>query len=187
MKFAVSFLIFLLSLFLFLTTSTTQLLVFHFLFPLFSIPPSQQVFSLQIGKTTISHLFLNQKPLLHPLQTITQSLNFPSQLRFWNVTSLIICTTFVPLITSFLVSLVLLSIFNFWFYSLDLKKHYAVFFDLTKGFDSVPHKPLLDSLSLLNLPPLLLSWLHSYLQGHNFFSNFNVHCSIQHQSHYIVD
>ena len=34
----------------------------------------------------------------------------------------------------------------------------------TKAFHSVHHKPLLDSLSSLNLTPLSLSWLHSYLQ-----------------------
>ena len=42
----------------------------------------------------------------------------------------------------------------------------CTFFNLTKAFDSLSHKPLLHSLSLLNLPPLCLSWLHSYLQGH---------------------
>ena len=112
---------------------------------------------------------------------------------------------------------------------------------------NIPHKPLLDFLSFLGLPPFFLSWLHSYLQDHtkqviingslssksqvtsgvpqgsilrpllfiiyinniaklsllfshphslywwhssltrNFFSNFNVHCLIQHQSYFIVD
>ena len=84
MKSAVSFLVFLLTLLLVLTVSplshtTTQVLVFHFLFPLFSTPPSQQVFSLQTGKTPILYLFSNRKLLLHPLQTITQSLYFLSQ------------------------------------------------------------------------------------------------------------
>ena len=60
----------------------------------------------------------------------------------------------------------LLSILNSWFSSLDLKKAVCTaFFDLTKAFESVPHKSLLHSLSSLNLSPLLLSWLHSFLQG----------------------
>ena len=37
-----------------ISCSTTQLIVFHFLFPLFSIPLSQQAFSLLIGKTPLS-------------------------------------------------------------------------------------------------------------------------------------
>ena len=43
----------------------------------------------------------------------------------------------------------------------------AVFFDLTKAFDSIWHKSLLDhdSLSLLNFSSLPLSLLHSDLQG----------------------
>ena len=59
------------------------------------------------------------------------------------------------------------SIVNSWFSSLDHKNAICgVFVDLTKVFDSVPHRPLLDSLPSLDLPPLLLFWLHSFLQGH---------------------
>ena len=58
----------------------------------------------------------------------------------------------------------LISVVNSWFSSLDSHKSVcAVFFDLSKAFDSVPHKPLLDSLSSLSLPPHLLLWFHSYL------------------------
>ena len=62
----------------------------------------------------------------------------------------------------------LLSIVYSWFSSLDCKNSVcAIFFNLTKGFNSVPHKSLLDSLSSLDLLLLLLlSCLHSYLQGH---------------------
>ena len=58
----------------------------------------------------------------------------------------------------------LISVVNSWFSSLDSHKSVcAVFFDLSKAFDSVPHKPLLNTLSSLNLPPHLLFWFHSYL------------------------
>ena len=58
-------------------------------------------------KTPILYLFPNRKPLLYSLQTITQSLYFPSQARSWNVTYLTICINFVLLTTSSLtVSLV---------------------------------------------------------------------------------
>ena len=30
----------------------------------------------------------------------------------------------------------------------------------------MPHRPLLDSLSSLNIPPIHVSWFHSFLQGH---------------------
>ena len=161
--------------------------------------------------------------------------------------------TFVLLITSFLtVSLVseldsqlkqlyyIPSILGFLHWI--LKKQPVQSSSISQKHLAVPHKPLLDSLSSLDLSPLLLSWLHSDLQGHiqqiilngflsskcqvtsgvsqgpilwpllfiiyittlpplfshphplcwwhcsisrNLFSNFNVHCSIQHQSHSI--
>ena len=47
--------------------------------------------------------------------------------------------------------------------SLHLTPICAVFFDLHKAFDSVPHCPLLDTLSSFNILPTLLRWLHSYL------------------------
>ena len=81
-----------------------------------SILSSQQPFFLWIGKTSISFLFLNWKTLLHSLcdeeevfdlqrrseglQAISQSLYFLSWVSF---SSLIICTTFLPLITFLLI------------------------------------------------------------------------------------
>ena len=60
----------------------------------------------------------------------------------------------------------LLSVTQSWFNYLDCHKSIcAVFFDLTKAFDSVPHVPLLDTLSRLNLPAHLLCWLRSYLSN----------------------
>ena len=41
----------------------------------------------------------------------------------------------------------------------------AVFFDLKKAFDSVPHRSLLDKLKLLNLHLVLIRWICSYLMG----------------------
>ena len=39
----------------------------------------------------------------------------------------------------------------------------AIFFDLQKAFDSVPHGPLIDKLISLNVPTVLVSWISSYL------------------------
>ena len=39
----------------------------------------------------------------------------------------------------------------------------CVFFDIQKAFDSVPQQRLMKRLSELNLHPLLLSWICSYL------------------------
>ena len=41
----------------------------------------------------------------------------------------------------------------------------AIFFDLRKAFDSVPHQPLLEKLCSYNLDPHILSWISSYLTG----------------------
>ena len=41
----------------------------------------------------------------------------------------------------------------------------SVFFELRKAFDSVPHTPLLDKLSALQLNVHLLQWIHSYLSN----------------------
>ena len=41
----------------------------------------------------------------------------------------------------------------------------AIFFDLRKAFDSIPHKLLLDTLSSTGLPPLLIHWLRNYLSN----------------------
>ena len=53
---------------------------------------------------------------------------------------------------------------NEWFTQLD--KGYSIcatFFNLTKAFDSVPHQPLLDVLSSLDIPHHLIVWLQSYI------------------------
>ena len=51
-----------------------------------------------------------------------------------------------------------------WFSLLDSKFSIcAVFFDLCKAFDSIPHRPLLDTLLSYNIPPHLVNWFQSYL------------------------
>ena len=60
----------------------------------------------------------------------------------------------------------LLSVTNSWFSTLDLNNSVcAIILDLKKTFDSVPHKPLLNCLSDLNLPSHLIHWIHYYLSN----------------------
>ena len=51
-----------------------------------------------------------------------------------------------------------------WFSLLDSNFSIcAVFFDLCKAFDSIPHRPLLDTLLSYNIPPHPVNWIQSYL------------------------
>ncbi len=43
----------------------------------------------------------------------------------------------------------------------------AVFFDLTKAFDSVPHRKLISKLRAIGLYDYLVSWITSYLAYRN--------------------
>ena len=53
---------------------------------------------------------------------------------------------------------------NEWFKALeDGKEVCAVFFDLKKAFDSVPHAPLLSKLNAIGLDKHITKWLHNYL------------------------
>ena len=59
---------------------------------------------------------------------------------------------------------------HLWFSLLDSNFSIcAIFFDLCKAFDSIPHRPLLDTLLSYNIPPCLVNWIQSYL----------THCSQQ--------
>ena len=62
------------------------------------------------------------------------------------------------------------------FISSSLNSHLSVcgiFLDLKKAFDSVPHQPLIDVLSSLNIPSFLVDWIHSYLTSHSQFVYIN--------------
>jgi len=56
-----------------------------------------------------------------------------------------------------------LSATNEWFKILDGGADVgAIFFDLSKAFDSVPHKALLEKLKDIGLNRLLLKWITDY-------------------------
>ena len=58
----------------------------------------------------------------------------------------------------------LLSVVHDWHLHLEAKTDVcAVFFDLRKAFDSVPHRPLLHKLENLGIDKFLLNWITSYL------------------------
>lgn len=43
----------------------------------------------------------------------------------------------------------------------------AVFFDLTKAFDSVPHRKLISKLRAIGLDKYLVNWISNYLTNRN--------------------
>ena len=45
----------------------------------------------------------------------------------------------------------------------------AVFFYISKAFDTVPHLPLLGTLIEIGIDPYLIRWIHSYLAGRSQF------------------
>ena len=45
----------------------------------------------------------------------------------------------------------------------------AIFFDLSKAFDSVPHLPLLRKLVDIHLDPYVVNWVCSYLSDREQF------------------
>ena len=60
-----------------------------------------------------------------------------------------------------------ISVFHSWQQSLDSSLLSVQSYNLCKAFDSIPHFPLLDSLSSLHHPPALLNWFHFYLVNHS--------------------
>ena len=51
-----------------------------------------------------------------------------------------------------------------WFSLLEVGKEVCgIFFDYRKAFDSVPHRPLLDKLAVLNIHPHLVQWISNCL------------------------
>ena len=76
----------------------------------------------------------------------------------------------------------LLSVTHKWFSLLDSHNSVcAVFFDLRKAFDSVPHQPLLDTLSSTGIPPHLIIWLRNYLRNRS--QQVVLNGSSSHKSH----
>ena len=64
----------------------------------------------------------------------------------------------------------LISIIYNWLSALDNGHEVCVtFFDVRKGFDSVPHIPLLQKLSDIGLNPFILRWIKSYLTNGRHF------------------
>ena len=58
----------------------------------------------------------------------------------------------------------LVDVLHHWSSALDQRKEVAaVFFDLRKAFDSVPHRPLLNKLKSVGLSDHLIKWICSYL------------------------
>ena len=58
----------------------------------------------------------------------------------------------------------LLDVFHNWSKALDQGQEVcAVFFDLQKAFDSVPHRALIEKLKSIDLNPFILRWICSYL------------------------
>lgn len=60
----------------------------------------------------------------------------------------------------------LINVYNDWSAALDRGKEVcAIFFDLKKAFDSVPHRHLIDKLTPTGLNPYILRWIVSYLSN----------------------
>ena len=60
----------------------------------------------------------------------------------------------------------LLALTYAWFQQLEAGEEIcAIFFDIKKVFDTVPHRALLVKLKQLNLHPILTRWICSYLMG----------------------
>ena len=68
----------------------------------------------------------------------------------------------------------LLNVTHNWLWSLNNGKEIcAVFLDLSKAFDSVPHRPLLQKLQAFAISLDLLKWLFSYLYNRKQFVFLN--------------
>ena len=68
----------------------------------------------------------------------------------------------------------LLDVVHNWSQAIDQGKEIcAVFFDLQKAFDTVPHKTLIDKLISIDLNPFLLRWVCSYLTNRKQFVVLN--------------
>ena len=60
----------------------------------------------------------------------------------------------------------LLDVYNTWALEIDKGNEVcAIFFDLKKAFDSVPHRKLIDKLTVIGLNPYILRWITFYLSN----------------------
>ena len=103
---------------------------------------------------------------------ITDRYRYPSQAKCWKrsyMTELLPtwnviilqCKGFIPGKST---TSAILSATQEWFTFLEEGKEVgAVFFDLTKAFDSVSHRQLIAKLETTGLSPYLLNWIKSYL------------------------
>ena len=65
-----------------------------------------------------------------------------------------------------------------WHSSFEKEKDVcAVFLDLSKAFDKVPHVPLLEKLQDLSVHPVLLRWIENYLFNRVQYVVVNGECS----------
>ena len=137
--------------------------------------PSRLVQFQLIRKTP--SIYISLKLLLphpHPLTT-AQPLSYHCLSKIFerhvfnvlsNVISMnsILCNNRFEFRASFPTECALLAVTQHWLNTLESNKSiYAVFFDLSKAFDSVPRDPLLHTLCNLGLPAHLLCWFRSYL------------------------
>ena len=68
----------------------------------------------------------------------------------------------------------LLDVFNTWAKAVDEGKEVcAIYFDLRKAFDSVPHRNLIDKLENIGLNQYILRWIVYYLSGRSQYVVLN--------------
>ena len=68
----------------------------------------------------------------------------------------------------------LLDVYNTWAMEVDKGKEIcAIFFDLKKAFDSVPHRSLIEKLKSIGLNPYILRWVIFYLSNRSQYVVLN--------------
>ena len=99
---------------------------------------------------------------IHWLITSHLELYFPINLHQWGFQSKKSTTA------------ALLDVFNTWAKAVDEGKEVcAIYFDLRKAFDSVPHRSLIDKLETIGLNQYILRWVVYYLSGRSQYVVLN--------------